>query len=163
MAKNNNPSYEEVFWKVESKDTQIHGIDKPKIIGAIEVEWGGGSSWNNSWLEFYSMPIWASWTINCWGFWFTPTRYLIKAWLDTSNQFWASSNWSYVNWSTNTFYDREDTWATGHYVTTSFVVNVYDDILNRSALFHQEFTSDWIILNISTSLVPIKFTISAYS
>lgn len=82
MAKNNNPSYEEVFWKVESKDIQIHGIDKPKIVSAIEIEGvssggGEGKAFTKS-FQFNAAdhPVWSVMTFD-W-FWFTPKKVMIQ-------------------------------------------------------------------------------------
>ena len=171
MAKNNNPSYEEVFWKVESKDIQIHGIDKPKIVSQIEIE-GVSSSWG--WSETLSFIRPAStwtWTQSFSWFSFTPTRYDIVAWrswdatgtgtlLNCHSICSYSSTWAERGMRVNPNWAlQSECWT-----TTSLVRVLYSSAWwGQTRASHSSLNSDWITLNFIDSAEDIDITITVYS
>ena len=161
MAKNNNPSYEEVFWKVESKDTQIHWIDKPKIVSAIEIE-GASSSSGGGWAKtiIFDRPSWeGTWVQLFDWFWFTPTSYTIIAW----SNYWSISWWAY-DWNVSkcTYLFNYIGYADVSISSTKSIF-IQSSASNRTQGAHDSFTWDWININFTESDVTTTLTITAYS
>lgn len=165
MAKNNNPSYEEVFWKVESKDTQIHGIDKPKIISAIEIEGAASSSGGSKILTFTRPSTDWSWNFSFEWFWFTPTKYDIVAWrnatwLACSSMWWYDSDWNEWCLTFRPNGSSQSETASSTSVLRVFYTNAWGGDTRAS---HNSFTADWIWLTFNASAENIKMRITAYT
>ena len=162
MAKNYNPSYEEVFWKVESKDVQIHGIDKPKIVSQIEIEGlSSETAWSLTKALYFTKWVWSwLWILPFVWFWFTPTWYNIKAyalWLSTNTDWYSDSTYT-------TIWNRWVYWYnTGRRDDTPNAIKVRVAVWDRTQANHSSFIEDWIELDFSHDDQNIGFVITAYS
>jgi hypothetical protein len=103
-------------------------------------------------------------------FWFTPTSYIIQAWLNINNDYWANSYGSYIWDATSMFYMRireaaevESDYNTWQYTNTSNLIQIYNDTTDGSYASHDSFTADWIKLDWGLADVDVKFTITAYA
>lgn len=121
-----------------------------------EVEW---SDWNSKTLYFTFTAWTALWVQSYTGFWFTPTWYIIKAWLlDTASGFCASECFRF--WTTQWGW-LSYTWTYSN--TTTRVLAVYNSAwtLNTRAN-HSAFLSDWISLDFINNSNNVWLLITAF-
>ena len=162
--RNRNPSYEDVLGIVENITKPIKGIDEPKIIADIEVEWGWNNWWNSKTLTFTRFASDWIWDFSFSWFWAQPTRYDIVAWRSSiwlacySNGWYDSDGTEWcVSVRPNGSSQTETSNSTS--VLRVFFTNAWWGDTRAS---HHSFFNDWIKLTFNASSENIKMRITCY-
>lgn len=140
-------------------------VNAEKINADLSIRGNIWWAWKTLYFELNENTTWIrayEW------FWFTPSSYVITAWLQWNNNYGANSYWTYIDWQTKSFYmrKRQDsvTWDinTGQFQSSTDIIHIYDDADLSSVCSHSWFTNDGIELNWTLASIDVNFTITAY-
>lgn len=142
----------------------IYWVNNQRLRLWINVEW---NSWLSKTITFTRLATTWTWLQTFWGFWFTPTDYIIKAWrywdvTETWFSLLCMSEWQYSapyrqrirpNWAYHIELDQ---------ITTILSISYWNIPLWKSTIaIHSAFTWNWITLNFISSLEDIMIQITA--
>jgi len=120
-----------------------------------EVEW---SAW---WVKvlWYTYGSWVlSWDVDFTWFGFTPSSYIVQAWLNDTDDTLIMSYWTYIDWTVRAFV----TYAVTYSWATTRMINIIDWYGQMTRATHNALINDWIRLNFTENQNSVKFTITAY-
>ena len=143
------------FNKVEIKGKEIPWINQPMLELWVNVNW---SAW---WVKvlWYTYSSWVlSWNVDFTWFGFTPSSYIVQAWLNDTDDTLIMSYWTYIDWTVRAFV----TYAATYSWATTRIINIIDWYGQMTRATHNALINDWIRLNFTENQNSVKFTITAY-
>jgi len=143
------------FNKVEIKGKDIPWINQPMLELWVNVNW---SAW---WVKvlWYTYGSWVlSWNVDFTWFGFTPSSYIVQAWLNDTDDTLIMSYWTYIDWTVRAFV----TYAATYSWATTRIINIIDWYGQMTRATHNALINDWIRLNFTENQNSVKFTITAY-
>ena len=130
---------------------------KQKLKIGREVEW---DTW---WVKtlYFTFTAWTTlWVQSYTGFWFTPTGYVIDAWLLDTNTAPCISKWTRINWVNGGFTSYPSTYA--NISTRAIAIYNSSAWTNKTRANFSQFLSDGIELDFTDNALNIGFTITAF-
>jgi len=147
---------------IEFIPEELPWVNTPQIDEDISVDWWG--LWWGSKAIYFSRAASAwTWTENFTWFWFTPTSYVIQAWLWSATFIPTGTSYSSYIWGTTAWmYIKDDTWVSKVANLSTRVIATYNSAWSNTRANHSAFISDWITLDFISDTLAANFIITAY-
>jgi len=114
-------------------------------------------------LAFTKLASGWTWVVDFTWFWFTPSSYVINAWLwnNATVDCWTSLS-TYIDWTTFWQYIQDSSWSSQVQDLGSRMIAIYNTSWSKTRADHSKFITDWIELNFVDSDLDVKFIVTAY-